>query len=97
MNAVSKKWQQMEVVFRDIPHSYPPATSVSCCYTLAAHFQPSPRDWVGIFKVGWSTIKDYHTFVWNLLTVSTFCCVFSPGRDVGPHGQSGGTSGAEPS
>ncbi|XP_051927678.1 calcium-binding and coiled-coil domain-containing protein 2 [Hippocampus zosterae] len=53
-----------QVVFRDIPHSYPPATSVSCCYTLAPHFQPSPRDWVGIFKVGWSTIKDYHTFVW---------------------------------
>ncbi|KAF3704111.1 Tax1-binding protein 1 -like protein B [Channa argus] len=53
-----------QVVFTDIPHSYPPSTAVTCCYTLTAGFQPSPRDWVGIFKVGWSTTKDYHTFVW---------------------------------
>nr|XP_061807294.1 calcium-binding and coiled-coil domain-containing protein 2-like [Nerophis lumbriciformis] len=53
-----------QVAFRDVPHSYLPATSISCCYTLAAHFLPRPRDWVGIFKVGWSTTKDYHTFVW---------------------------------
>lgn len=53
-----------QVVFVDIPHSYPPSTQVTCCYTLNAAFQPNPRDWVGIFKVGWSTTKDYHTFVW---------------------------------
>ncbi|XP_077406841.1 calcium-binding and coiled-coil domain-containing protein 2 isoform X1 [Vanacampus margaritifer] len=53
-----------QVAFRDVPHSYLPAKSLSCCYSLPAHFQPSPRDWVGIFKVGWSTTKDYHTFVW---------------------------------
>ncbi|XP_068505529.1 calcium-binding and coiled-coil domain-containing protein 2 isoform X2 [Syngnathus scovelli] len=53
-----------QVAFKDVPQSYPLATSINCCYTLAAHFQPSPRDWVGIFKVGWSTIKDYHTFMW---------------------------------
>ncbi|XP_070783013.1 calcium-binding and coiled-coil domain-containing protein 2 [Enoplosus armatus] len=53
-----------QVVFIDIPHSYPPSTPVTCCYTLTPAFQPHPRDWVGIFKVGWSTTKDYHTFVW---------------------------------
>ncbi|XP_054454380.1 calcium-binding and coiled-coil domain-containing protein 2 isoform X2 [Anoplopoma fimbria] len=53
-----------QVVFTDTPQSYPPLTPVTCCYTLTAAFQPNPRDWVGIFKVGWSTIKDYHTFVW---------------------------------
>ncbi|KAK2820714.1 hypothetical protein Q5P01_023673 [Channa striata] len=53
-----------QVVFTDIPHSYPPSTAVTCSYTLTAGFQPNPRDWVGIFKVGWSTTKDYHTFVW---------------------------------
>ncbi|XP_044035998.1 calcium-binding and coiled-coil domain-containing protein 2 isoform X2 [Siniperca chuatsi] len=53
-----------QVVFIDIPYSYPPSTPVTCCYTLTAAFQPNPRDWVGIFKVGWSTTKDYHTFVW---------------------------------
>lgn len=39
-----------QVVFTDIPHSYPPSTHITCCYTAA--FQPDPRDWVGIFKVG---------------------------------------------
>lgn len=39
-----------QVVFIDIPHSYPPATPIICCYTVTA-FQPSNRDWVGVFKV----------------------------------------------
>ncbi|XP_061666904.1 calcium-binding and coiled-coil domain-containing protein 2 isoform X2 [Syngnathoides biaculeatus] len=62
MNSSTPSFSQ--VAFRDVPHSYPPATPVICSYTLAANFHPSPRDWVGIFKVGWSTTKDYHTFVW---------------------------------
>ncbi|XP_035525134.1 calcium-binding and coiled-coil domain-containing protein 2 [Morone saxatilis] len=53
-----------QVVFTDIPQSYQPSTHITCSYTLTAAFQPNPRDWVGIFKVGWSTTKDYHTFVW---------------------------------
>lgn len=53
-----------QVVFIDIPQSYPPSTHVTCSYNLTAAFQPNPRDWVGIFKVGWTTTKDYHTFVW---------------------------------
>ncbi|XP_061563555.1 calcium-binding and coiled-coil domain-containing protein 2 [Cololabis saira] len=53
-----------QVVFLDIPHSYPPATPITCRYTLSAAFTPQSRDWVGIFKVGWTTTKEYHTFVW---------------------------------
>lgn len=53
-----------QVVFTDIPYSYPPSTSITCSYTITAALQPNPRDWVGIFKVGWSSTKDYHTFVW---------------------------------
>ncbi|XP_061764131.1 calcium-binding and coiled-coil domain-containing protein 2 isoform X2 [Nerophis ophidion] len=53
-----------QVAFKDIPHSYSPCSPVTCSYTLTAPFQASSRDWVGIFKVGWSTTKDYHTFVW---------------------------------
>ncbi|XP_029563734.1 calcium-binding and coiled-coil domain-containing protein 2 [Salmo trutta] len=53
-----------QVVFQEIPHSYTPSTAVTCCYTLTAAIQQNPRDWVGIFKVGWSTTKDYYTFVW---------------------------------
>ncbi|XP_055771079.1 calcium-binding and coiled-coil domain-containing protein 2-like [Salvelinus fontinalis] len=53
-----------QVVFQEIPHSYAPNIAVTCCYTLTAAIQQNPRDWVGIFKVGWSTTKDYYTFVW---------------------------------
>ncbi|XP_028286948.1 calcium-binding and coiled-coil domain-containing protein 2 isoform X2 [Parambassis ranga] len=53
-----------QVVFTDIPYSYPPSTPITCCYTFTAALKPNSRDWVGIFKVGWSTTKDYHTFVW---------------------------------
>ncbi|XP_024242450.1 calcium-binding and coiled-coil domain-containing protein 2 isoform X2 [Oncorhynchus tshawytscha] len=53
-----------QVVFQEIPHSYVPNIAVTCSYTLTAAIQQNPRDWVGIFKVGWSTTKDYYTFVW---------------------------------
>ncbi|KAM9716166.1 calcium-binding and coiled-coil domain-containing protein 2 [Menidia menidia] len=53
-----------QVVFTDIPHSYPPSTPITARYTFNSTVQPNSRDWVGIFKVGWSTTKDYHTFVW---------------------------------
>ncbi|XP_017292021.1 calcium-binding and coiled-coil domain-containing protein 2 [Kryptolebias marmoratus] len=53
-----------QVVFTDIQYSYLPSAPITCRFTLNAAFQPSSRDWVGIFKVGWSSTKDYHTFVW---------------------------------
>ncbi|XP_037547585.1 calcium-binding and coiled-coil domain-containing protein 2 [Nematolebias whitei] len=53
-----------QVVFTDIQYSYPLSASITCSFTLNPAFQPSSRDWVGIFKVGWSSTKDYHTFVW---------------------------------
>lgn len=53
-----------QVVFNDIPYSYPPSSPINCRFTLNAAFQPHPRDWVGIFKVGWTSTRDYHTFVW---------------------------------
>lgn len=42
-----------QVLFVDIPKSYPPATPITCRYTLTPALQPEPRDWVGIFKVRW--------------------------------------------
>ncbi|KAM9425084.1 calcium-binding and coiled-coil domain-containing protein 2 isoform 1-T2 [Pholidichthys leucotaenia] len=53
-----------QVVFTDIPKSYPPSTPITCSYTITAAYQPNARDWLGIFKVGWNSTKDYHTFVW---------------------------------
>uniref|UniRef100_A0A8C6NXY7 SKICH domain-containing protein n=1 Tax=Nothobranchius furzeri TaxID=105023 RepID=A0A8C6NXY7_NOTFU len=53
-----------QVVFIDIPQAYPRSAPITCRFTLSAALQPSSMDWVGIFKVGWSSTKDYHTFVW---------------------------------
>lgn len=44
-----------QVLFLDVPHLYPLATPITCCYTFTADFQPYPRDWVGIFKVSKQT------------------------------------------
>lgn len=46
-----------QVIFNNIPHSYPPSTSITCDYTLTAGLQPNSRDWVGIFKVRGKNIK----------------------------------------
>lgn len=46
-----------QVLFVDIPPSYPPATPITCRYSLTAALQPLPRDWVGIFKVRWPRVR----------------------------------------
>ncbi|KTF87684.1 hypothetical protein cypCar_00042981 [Cyprinus carpio] len=53
-----------QVVFNDVPPSYPPTNAVVCRYTLTGALEPSPRDWIGIYKVGWSSTQMYYTYVW---------------------------------
>lgn len=53
-----------QVVFNDVPPSYPPNSAVTCRYTLTDAVVPTPRDWVGIYKVGWSSAQKYYTYVW---------------------------------
>ncbi|XP_042561821.1 calcium-binding and coiled-coil domain-containing protein 2 [Clupea harengus] len=53
-----------QVVFIDVPRSYPPNTNVNCGYTLTGGLQPHPKDWIGVYKVGWNTTQNYYTFVW---------------------------------
>ncbi|XP_051530340.1 calcium-binding and coiled-coil domain-containing protein 2-like [Myxocyprinus asiaticus] len=53
-----------QVVFNDVPPTYPPNTAVTCRYTLTGGLQPNSRDWIGIFKVGWNSTKMYLCYVW---------------------------------
>ncbi|XP_061109938.1 tax1-binding protein 1 homolog A isoform X1 [Conger conger] len=53
------------VIFQDVGKSFPPSAALECRYTLTPFFSPHHRDWVGIFKVGWSTARDYYTFQWT--------------------------------
>uniref|UniRef100_A0A3P9IMG9 Calcium binding and coiled-coil domain 1a n=1 Tax=Oryzias latipes TaxID=8090 RepID=A0A3P9IMG9_ORYLA len=71
-------WQ---VEFRNVGCSYFPQSRVDCHFTLSAQHKWASSDWVGLFKVGWSSVKDYHTFVWALVPVDyqegadVNCCV----------------------
>uniref|UniRef100_A0A3B3DVZ2 Tax1 (human T-cell leukemia virus type I) binding protein 1b n=1 Tax=Oryzias melastigma TaxID=30732 RepID=A0A3B3DVZ2_ORYME len=55
------------VVFQNVGKSYLPHAALECHYTLTQFIKPHPKDWVGIFKVGWSTARDYYTFLWSPL------------------------------
>nr|XP_020640250.1 calcium-binding and coiled-coil domain-containing protein 1 [Pogona vitticeps]XP_020640251.1 calcium-binding and coiled-coil domain-containing protein 1 [Pogona vitticeps]XP_020640252.1 calcium-binding and coiled-coil domain-containing protein 1 [Pogona vitticeps]XP_020640253.1 calcium-binding and coiled-coil domain-containing protein 1 [Pogona vitticeps] len=55
------------VTFLNVAPSYVPHTKVECHYNLPAGLKPSARDWIGIFKVEASSVRDYHTFVWCLV------------------------------
>ncbi|XP_044063415.1 tax1-binding protein 1 homolog B isoform X6 [Siniperca chuatsi] len=55
------------VIFQNVGKSYLPHAALECHYTLTQFIIPHPKDWVGIFKVGWSTARDYYTFLWSPL------------------------------
>ncbi|XP_074801828.1 tax1-binding protein 1 isoform X2 [Natator depressus] len=70
------------VIFQNVAKSYLPNVHLECHYTLTQYIQPHQKDWVGIFKVGWSTARDYYTFLWspmpeNYEEGSTVNCVLS--------------------
>ncbi|XP_048694418.1 tax1-binding protein 1 isoform X4 [Caretta caretta] len=70
------------VIFQNVAKSYLPNVHLECHYTLTQYIQPHQKDWVGIFKVGWSTARDYYTFLWspmpeNYVEGSTVNCVLS--------------------
>ncbi|KAM4702376.1 calcium-binding and coiled-coil domain-containing protein 1 [Discoglossus pictus] len=54
----------LDVRFLNVAHTYIPNTRVECHYTLPLGMKGSTSDWIGIFKVGASSIRDYDTFVW---------------------------------
>ncbi|XP_071788250.1 uncharacterized protein [Asterias amurensis] len=53
-----------QVVFHNVQERYTPGSHIECTYTLTPAIQPATRDWVGIFKVGWSSTRQYKAFDW---------------------------------
>ncbi|NXS40711.1 CACO2 protein, partial [Balaeniceps rex] len=53
-----------QVIFNDVEKFYVPGGDVTCYYTLTQNIVPRGKDWVGIFRVGWKTTRDYYTFMW---------------------------------
>ena len=54
------------VTFRDIQRSYPPGAEMVVNYQIEAssEMKTTTRDWVGLFRVGWTSSRDYYTFEW---------------------------------
>ncbi|XP_070405367.1 calcium-binding and coiled-coil domain-containing protein 1b isoform X2 [Nothobranchius furzeri] len=59
--------KQSTVMFRNVGQLYFPQTRVECHYSLTSEHQWSSSDWIGIFEIGWSSLKQYHTYTWALV------------------------------
>ncbi|XP_073539626.1 calcium-binding and coiled-coil domain-containing protein 2 isoform X2 [Phyllobates terribilis] len=51
-----------QVIF-SVQKFYPPKTDLQCSFHKEGNFNFSPKDWIGIFKVGWKTTRDYYTWI----------------------------------
>ncbi|KAK2516610.1 Calcoco2 [Columba livia] len=60
-----------QVVFNNVQKFYVPGGDVTCQYTLTQNMVPRGKDWVGIFRVGWKTTREYYTFMWAPLPSDT--------------------------
>ncbi|XP_077633026.1 calcium-binding and coiled-coil domain-containing protein 2 isoform X3 [Crocuta crocuta] len=58
-----------QVIFNSVEKFYVPGGDVTCYYTLTQQFIPRRKDWIGIFRVGWKTTREYYTFMWVTLPV----------------------------
>nr|KAF6308809.1 calcium binding and coiled-coil domain 2 [Pipistrellus kuhlii] len=58
-----------QVIFNSVEKFYVPGGDVTCYYTLTQQFTPRRKDWIGIFRVGWKTTREYYTFMWITLPV----------------------------
>ncbi|NXV50288.1 CACO2 protein, partial [Uria aalge] len=62
-----------QVIFNNVDKFYVPGGDVTCYYTLTQNIVPRGKDWVGIFRVGWKTTREYYTFMWAPLPNDTRC------------------------
>ncbi|XP_048221266.1 calcium-binding and coiled-coil domain-containing protein 2 isoform X2 [Perognathus longimembris pacificus] len=56
-----------QVIFNSVEKFYVPGGDITCFYTFTQHFIPRRKDWIGIFRVGWKTTREYYTFMWVAL------------------------------
>ena len=51
-----------EVIFHNVMHQYPVEAHVECRFVCEGDVHPNSKDWVGLFKVGWTSIRKYATY-----------------------------------
>ncbi len=52
------------VVFLHPQRRYTPAKDLQITFLRSSDLLPTTRDWIGLFRVGWTSSRDYYTFEW---------------------------------
>ena len=47
------------VVFHNIQDVYIPGKDIRCCFSIKPSVSTTPNDWIGLYKVGWKSQKEY--------------------------------------
>ncbi|XP_075447915.1 calcium-binding and coiled-coil domain-containing protein 1 isoform X1 [Ascaphus truei] len=71
MEETSQSQHVLGVTFLNVARTYIPNTKVECHYTLPVGMKGSTSDWIGIYKMEASSIRDYDTFVWAVSSESS--------------------------
>lgn len=55
-----------DIQFVDISESYPLSKDITVRYKTSSETSVThnSRDWIALFRVGWTSNKDYHSYVW---------------------------------
>ena len=53
------------VSFNDVSECYPHDRDIECRYTIESSIKPNSWDWIGLFKVGWQSSREYYTYEWS--------------------------------
>ena len=65
MSRKAEETQRKDLVaFLGLQRSYKPGADLKISFQRNAELKANSRDWVGLFKVGWSSSRDYYTFEW---------------------------------
>ena len=51
-------------VFSNVEGSYPPNEDIVINFERNGEVSTTSRDWVGLFRCEWTSIREYHTFEW---------------------------------
>ncbi|KAL5509777.1 hypothetical protein EMCRGX_G005200, partial [Ephydatia muelleri] len=52
------------IMFLNVPKAYIPQEDLTVRFERKKDVVAGTRDWVGLFRVGWTSIRDYYTFEW---------------------------------
>ncbi|XP_063425168.1 tax1-binding protein 1 homolog B-like isoform X4 [Mytilus trossulus] len=76
----NKRKEFAMVIFHNIPETYPADAHIECGYTLTSDLTPSRSDWIGLYKVGWLSTRDYIYYDWVNIPSS-----YEAGKDAEGH------------